>query len=116
MVFVIIYATGIDIMAILHKRLQLANSENIKMLDGMHEGLLVLNKPRLSNKTGTWRPHSVAFCNKPAQKLINSFIGRGIEEKTAASFTKIFKHESFAPLKKEESKPSFEHGESISLE
>ena len=41
--------TGIDILAILHHKLQLSNKENIRMLDGMHEGLLVLNKAKNSN-------------------------------------------------------------------
>lgn len=40
------------------------NTENLKLLDGMHEGVLILSKS--NNK--------VIFCNKPAQNLINKFV------------------------------------------
>ena len=45
----------------LHARMKIFNVENIKLLDGMHEGLLIL-----SNSTA----RSVMFCNNPAQKLL----------------------------------------------
>ena len=35
----------------------------------MHEGILILNKSK-ENKLG-----QVMFCNRPAQKLINTFLG-----------------------------------------
>ena len=44
----------------LRLRMQSFNSENVKLLDGMHEGLLILNKI----------DHTVAFCNRPSQKLL----------------------------------------------
>ena len=34
--------------------------ENMKLLDGMHEGLLILSKAQ----------QDVLFCNRPAQKLL----------------------------------------------
>lgn len=37
----------------------------------MHEGLLILDKPK---KHGD--PRSVMFCNRPASKLINVFLGK----------------------------------------
>ena len=40
----------------LQTKLKDLNGENIKLLDGMHEGLLILSK---SNK-------NVMFCNKPS--------------------------------------------------
>ena len=40
------------------------------MLNGMHEGLLILKKPKFNKKKGITSNHSVAFCNKPAQRLI----------------------------------------------
>ena len=44
----------------LQTKLKDLNGENIKLLDGMHEGLLILSK---ANK-------NVMFCNKPSQKLL----------------------------------------------
>ena len=40
----------------LHWRMKLSNEDNIKMLDGMHEGLLILSK----------HSEKPLFCNKPA--------------------------------------------------
>ena len=59
------------------------------MLDGMHEGLLILNKPKLNKKKGTSSTQSVAFCNRPAQRLIGGFVGPGLEDKTKESFIKL---------------------------
>ena len=92
-----VYVTGIDVMAILHMRLKLTNTENIRMLDGMHEGLLVLNKSK--DKEGTAAASSVAFCNKPAQRLFSGFVGNGLEDHNAESFKKLGQLKSFAPLK-----------------
>ena len=44
----------------LQNKLRDLNVENIKLLDGMHEGLLIMSK---SNK-------NVIFCNRPSQKLL----------------------------------------------
>ena len=49
----------------LHTRLATTNIENEKLLDGMHEGLLILSK----------NDRKAMFCNKPAQKLIKAFLG-----------------------------------------
>ena len=38
----------------LHARMKVCNTENIKLLDGMHEGLLILSKSTAK---------SVLFCN-----------------------------------------------------
>ena len=108
-------ATGIDIMAMLHNQIQLTNSEQIKMLDGMHEGLIIINKPKLNRKTGKTSTHSVAFSNRSAQNLIGGFVGHGLENKTADSFAKLSKLKSFAPMKKA-NKQTFEYDEPISLE
>ena len=45
----------------LHGRIKTSNVENIKMLDAMHEGLLILSKSP---------DNRMMFCNKPAQKLL----------------------------------------------
>ena len=113
-----VYVTGIDIMANLHMRLELTNTENIRMLDGMHEGLLVLNKSK--DKEGTAAARSVAFCNRPAQRLFSGFVGNGLEDHNAESFKKLSQLKSFAPLKRSANKASFdsnlELSASISLE
>ena len=44
----------------LQTRLKSFNIENIELLDGMHEGLLILSKT----------DKKVMFCNKPSQKLL----------------------------------------------
>ena len=38
--------------------------QNVKLLDGMHEGLLVVSK----------KDKDLLFCNKPAQKLLTGAI------------------------------------------
>ena len=110
----------IDIVAILHKKLQLANQQNIKMLDGMHEGLLILNKAKATaaeqNSLDTRLAQSVAFINRPAQKLINGFLGHGIDDKTEASLNRIIKINAMAPLKKDANKPTFLIDQPVSLE
>ena len=40
------------------------NVENVKMLDGMHEGLLILTKSSASTP-------NIMFCNRSAEKLLS---------------------------------------------
>ena len=48
---------------------RLAHESHISLLDGMHEGLLILSQ-------ATDRaPQQFMFCNKPAQKLIKRYLG-----------------------------------------
>jgi len=56
------FALIIQYICELHNRIKGYNLENIRLLDGMHEGLLILTK---SSK-------SVMFCNKPSQKLLEA--------------------------------------------
>ena len=49
----------------LNTKLATTNRENEKLLDGMHEGLLILSK----------RDRETMFCNRPAQKLITAYLG-----------------------------------------
>ena len=55
-----LFATILKYIISLYDRIKVYNAENIKLLDGMHEGLLILSSP---NRT-------VMFCNKPSQKLL----------------------------------------------
>ena len=41
------------------------NKANIKLLDGMHESVLILSKTT----------KEIIFFNKPAQKLLKNFVG-----------------------------------------
>ena len=51
----------------MHHKLLFANEENVKLLNGMHEGILIIEntEDKASN---------VLFCNRPAQKLITTFL------------------------------------------
>ena len=48
----------------LHSRMKSSNVENTKLLDAMHEGLLILSKA----------DNESMFCNFPAQKLLKSAV------------------------------------------
>ena len=50
----------------LHSRMKASNSENIRLLDGMHEGLLILDKAK----------KGIMFFNRPAQKLFSGAISK----------------------------------------
>ena len=50
----------------LHTILRSTNEQSQKLLNGMHEGLLILQNPQAINEC-----RSFLFCNKPAQKLLN---------------------------------------------
>ena len=50
--------------SMLHKRIKSNNTQNVKLLDNMHEGLLILSK---TDKT-------TMFCNKSAQKFLTRSI------------------------------------------
>ena len=58
----------------LHNQMKDTVAENMKLLDGMHEGLLILRKDPTTpdNK-------KIMFCNRPAQKLLKGAISLGEE-------------------------------------
>lgn len=49
-----------------------ANTENFKLLNSMHEGLILLSK----------EDGDIMVCNKQAQKLVNTFLGEISESQT----------------------------------
>ena len=65
--------------------------ENLKLLDGMHEGLLILSKS--DNKA--------MFCNRPAHKLLSGAIEShgGVERATNSDNSKILTPDIFYPVK-----------------
>lgn len=58
-----ILAMLIQYISQLHASMKLTNQENSKLLNGMHEGLLIV--------TRTGSPYQAMFCNKSAQKLLS---------------------------------------------
>ena len=65
----IVFCSCLSMVAIyiskLHIKMRNKNAENVKLLDGMHEGLLILSKSEMTTM----------FCNRPAQKLLNKYLG-----------------------------------------
>ena len=53
----------------LHNQVAFTNMENKKLLHRMHEGLIVVNKPKLMTSM-----RKIMFCNRPAQKLADQYI------------------------------------------
>ena len=54
----------------LHARMNITNKENMRLLDGMHEGLLIVKKEEQK---------VIMFCNRPAQKLFHGAISKIVE-------------------------------------
>ena len=68
--------------------------QNIKLLDGMHEGILILKK----------NDHSAMFCNYAALKVVSNLSSTNGSQplviKTLAEITKeVLKAEAFKPIK-----------------
>ena len=61
----------------LQTKIQSANKENIKLLDGMHEGVLIISKSS----------QKIIFCNKPAQNLIKEFIGLNQQKRAEIKYS-----------------------------
>ena len=51
-----------------HEKLHVSNEENMKLLNGMHEGVLILTKT-------PEEPITAMFYNRPAHKLMHTFFG-----------------------------------------
>ena len=49
----------------LHSNLTTVNADNLKLLNGMHEGLLILSKDEENRQ--------IMFCNATVKKLIQNF-------------------------------------------
>lgn len=75
----------------LHAVLEFTNGENVKLLDGMHEGLCILKK---TARFADEEESQVLFCNRPARKLL--FDEKKMTE--AAEENSVFTKMQFAPL------------------
>lgn len=54
----------------LHARLEFTNVENSRLLDGMHEGLCILQKDAQTGNVEASQPCRVLFCNLTARKIL----------------------------------------------
>ena len=67
-----LFAMLLMYIAQLHRRMKNLNCENVKMLDGMHEGLLIVQKSTTNSmRTLT---NDIMFCNRSAEKLLTNLI------------------------------------------
>ena len=64
----------------LHRRMKIKNTENVRLLDGMHEGLLILDD--LTKKEN--EEAAFMFCNKNAKKLLNNYIAKVDDDSKSA--------------------------------
>ena len=75
----------------LHQRLKRVNAENISLLNGMHEGLLILSSS-LNEKV----KDQVLFCNRSAEKLLTRAVSYQSRTGTESG---IIKPRMFQPFK-----------------
>ena len=68
--FLLLMVATLNYIVSLHNKLDLAKVESIKLLNGMHEGVLIINKPKQLDSA-----RKVLFCNKSANKLIQTYLG-----------------------------------------
>ena len=66
-----LFAMLLIYISLLHRRMKTVNVENVKLLDGMHEGLLIVQKSASSMHTLT---SDIIFCNRSAEKLLTNLI------------------------------------------
>ena len=74
----------------LNRQVDEVNNQNIKLLNGMHEGLIILGKPE---EVGALR--KIKLCNHSALKLVNTFIGSLSNQDELAKHTEIITKANF---------------------
>lgn len=52
----------------IHSYLHFTNQEHVKLLNGMHEGILILNKAN----------NLIMLSNNPTKKLLNNFLSKAV--------------------------------------
>ena len=75
----------------------------------MHEGIIIVNKIKTRNDT-----FKVSFCNRPAQKLINDYVGKVEEYYT--NFGRLSQIACFKTLLKDAIESKFSQSEPVNLE
>ena len=86
-----LFATILKYIISLHDRIFAFNTENIKLLDGMHEGLLILSSPH----------RKVLFSNKPSQKLLTSALNAKssvVENSAESDNDRLLRLNMFVPI------------------
>ena len=86
-----LFATILKYIITLHDKIVVYNSENIKLLDGMHEGLLILSSA----------DRKVLFSNKPSQKLLTCALNAKsnvIENSAESDNDRLLRLNMFLPI------------------
>ena len=60
----------IDYLENMNETLVKSNQSHIKLLNGMHEGLIIISKETAR------KPAQFVFCNRPARKLMSGFVSK----------------------------------------
>ena len=84
MIVLSLLGIGVIYVKELEGSLDSTNKENVKLLDAMHEGVLIVDR---STK-------QVLFCNQPAEKLLTQFIG--------VDHYRVMHYAGFLPVKVQE--------------
>lgn len=74
-IYCVFFILSINYISQLHNKLDFANSENVRLLNGMHEGVLIIKKPKQPD--GSRR---VMFCNRPAEKLLQTYLNAPVTD------------------------------------
>ena len=78
----------------LHSNLTTVNIENLKLLNGMHEGLLILEKGEENEET-----RKVMFCNSSVKKLLATFMLEDQNNSKSVGETDFMKKQIFQNVK-----------------
>ena len=58
------FHAAMDYLIMLQQKIEFTNIENLKLLDGMHEGLMIFKNSKKHDET-----RQVMFCNRSASRL-----------------------------------------------
>lgn len=61
----------IELTSVLYQRLDFTNKENAKLLNGMHEGLMIFCKPE-GREPSLATERKMMFCNKAADQILTN--------------------------------------------
>ena len=78
----------------LHSNLTTVNIENLKLPNGMHEGLLILEKGEKNEETS-----KVMFCNSSVKKLLATFMLEDQNNSKSVGETEFMKKQIFQNVK-----------------
>ena len=61
----VLFASALIYISTLHEKVNSINQQNLRLLDGMHEGLLIISKAQESSSSS-----EALYCNEMAAKLL----------------------------------------------